>query len=165
MKWRNYLVLLAVTTLTVACNSNAVETEQVTIPKIKTVTALGYLEPSGEVIQLAASSSSEGNRVDQLLVKEGDWVQQGDIIAILDNRERLLTALQEAQAAVKVARSRLEQVQAGGKSGDIEAAEARWKQTLAELEGQVITQRASIASLKATLEGEIRTQKSYYRQN
>ncbi|MBC6418875.1 MAG: biotin/lipoyl-binding protein [Prochloron sp. SP5CPC1] len=56
---------------------------------MKTVTALGYLEPSGEVIQLAAPTSSGGNRVDQLLVKEGDWVQQGDIIAILDNRDRV----------------------------------------------------------------------------
>ncbi len=160
LKARKYLVLLAVTTLTVACNSNAVETEPVTIPEIKTVTALGYLEPSGEVIQLAAASSSGGSRVDQLLVKEGDWVQQGDIIAILDNRDRLLAALQESKAAVKVAHSRLEQVQAGAKPGDIEAAVARWQQTLAELEGQVITQRATIASLKATRSGETRTQQA-----
>ena len=81
-------------------------------------------------------------------------------IAILDNRDRLLTALQESFAAVKVAHSRLEQVQAGAKPGDIEAAVARWKQTLAELEGQVITQRATIASLKATRSGETRTQKA-----
>ena len=133
---------------------------EVSAAEIKTVTALGYLEPSGEVIQLAAPASAESNRVEQLLVKEGDWVKQGDIIAILDSRNRLQAALQEATAQVVVARSRLQQIQAGAKQGDIKAAEARWQQTLAELEGQVITQRATIASVKAQLQGESSAQRA-----
>lgn len=37
-------------------------------PKITTVTALGRLEPSGEIIQISAPSSSESNRIEELLV-------------------------------------------------------------------------------------------------
>ena len=36
------------------------EKEQVIIPEVKTVTALGRLEPEGEVIEIAASSSGQG---------------------------------------------------------------------------------------------------------
>lgn len=54
--------------------------EQQVIPEIKTVTALGRLEPEGEVINLASSSSgqgSQGNKIDKLLVKEGEEVKAG----------------------------------------------------------------------------------------
>ncbi|MDJ0743099.1 MAG: biotin/lipoyl-binding protein [Xenococcaceae cyanobacterium MO_167.B27] len=61
-----------------------------TLPEIKTVTALGHLEPSGEVIQVSASSSTE--RVEELLVKKGDRVAKGQIIAILNSRNRLQAA-------------------------------------------------------------------------
>ncbi len=50
------------------------------VPEIKTVTALGRLEPSGEIIQVSAPSSTE--RVEELLVKKGDRVAKGQIIAI-----------------------------------------------------------------------------------
>uniref|UniRef100_UPI001D13635A biotin/lipoyl-binding protein n=1 Tax=Nostoc edaphicum TaxID=264686 RepID=UPI001D13635A len=49
-------------------------------PVVKTVTALGRLEPKGEIIKLSAPSSNEGNRVEQLLVKEGDRVKAGQVI-------------------------------------------------------------------------------------
>lgn len=39
---------------------------------VRTVTALGRLEPKGEVIQLSAPASGQASRVEQLLVKEGD---------------------------------------------------------------------------------------------
>lgn len=91
---------------------------QVTAPQIKTVTALGRLEPKGEVIKLSApSSSGQGSRVEKLLVKEGDRVKAGQVIAILDNRDRLEAAYQEAQEAVKVAQVNLEKVREGQKLG------------------------------------------------
>ncbi|WP_228054686.1 HlyD family secretion protein [Gloeocapsopsis crepidinum] len=55
-------------------------------PEIKTITALGRLEPEGEVIKLSAPTSAEGSRVEQLLVKEGDPIKVNQIIATLDNR-------------------------------------------------------------------------------
>ena len=55
-------------------------------PVVKTVTALGRLEPKGEVIKLSAPTSNEGNRIEQLLVKEGDRVRFGQVIAVMDSR-------------------------------------------------------------------------------
>ena len=46
------------------------------------VTALGRLEPRGEVIKVSASGAAEGNLIDRLLVKEGDMVKTGQTIAI-----------------------------------------------------------------------------------
>lgn len=58
-------------------------------PPVRGVTALGRLEPSGEVIRLSASSSPmQGARVDQLLVAQGDQVRANQVIAVLDNRDR-----------------------------------------------------------------------------
>jgi ABC exporter DevB family membrane fusion protein len=121
---------------------------------VQKVAALGYLEPQGEVIQLSSPAFAEGARVEQLLVKRGDRVKAGQVIAILDSRDRLRAALQQAQTQVRVAQARLEQVKAGAKKGDINAQEARFQRIKAELEGQISTQRAIIASLEAQLQGE-----------
>lgn len=120
----------------------------------ESVAALGYLEPKGEVIRISAPAFMEGARVDQLLVKRGDKVKEGQIIAVLDSRDRLLAALTQAQAQVKISQARLAQVKAGAKQGDILAQDARFKRTSAELQGQITTQRATIASLEAQLQGE-----------
>lgn len=121
---------------------------------VDAVAALGYIEPKGEVVRLSAPNSIEGARVDGLLVKRGDKVEVGQPIAILDNRDRLQAALQQAQTQVAVAKARLARVRAGTKEGDIQAAQARFQGTKAELEGQIATQRATIANLEAQLLGE-----------
>lgn len=118
------------------------------------VAATGYLEPQGEVIKISAPAFMEGAKVQQLLVKQGDQVNLGQVLAVLDNRDRLQAALKQAQTQVKVAEARLLQVKAGAKKGDINAQDARFERTQAELEGQIATQRATIASLKAKLSGE-----------
>jgi HlyD family secretion protein len=143
--------------------SNAVKEQQMqaaVAPVVTTVTALGRLEPKGEVIKLSAPTSNEGNRVDQLLVKEGDKVRFGQVIAIMDSRDRLLASLGEAQKQVQVAKARLEQVKAGAKQGEIGAQQANVNRFQAELEGDVKTQQAEIARLQAQLNGEIATQQA-----
>jgi len=95
------------------------------------ITALGRLEPQGEVIKVAASSAG-GNatpifgapRVARLLVKERAEVKAGQPIAVLDTYDRLLAAGLQAEAQVKEAQTRLAQVQAGAKQGDIQAQQA-----------------------------------------
>lgn len=118
------------------------------------VAATGYLEPQGEVISISAPAFTEGARVNQLLVKRGDRVKAGQVVAILDSRDRLQAALKQAQTQVKVSQARLAQVKAGAKKGEIKAAVARFQRTQAELEGQITTQRATIATLEAKLLGE-----------
>ncbi len=124
------------------------------------VAALGYLEPQGEVIQLSAPYSMESARVEQLLVKRGDRVKAGQVVAILDSRDRLQAILEQAQKQVKVAQARLAQVRAGAKDGEIKAQKSRFQRTKVELEGQIKTQSATIASLKAQLQGEKSSQEA-----
>lgn len=122
--------------------------------EIGAVAATGYLEPQDEVIAISAPAFQEGARVKELLVKRGDKVESGQVIAILDNRDRLQASLKQAETQIKVSQARLLQVKAGAKTGDITAQDARFQRTKAELEGQITTQRAAIASLNAKLQGE-----------
>ncbi|HLP89662.1 MAG TPA: ABC exporter membrane fusion protein [Nostocaceae cyanobacterium] len=121
------------------------------LPTITSVAALGRLEPQGEVIRLSAPNSQGGVRVSQLLVKKGDKVKQGQIIAILDNHAPNLAALEKAKTQVEVAQTRLQQVKAGAKSGDISAQKATISRLEAQLRGEISTQNATIARLKAEL--------------
>lgn len=123
-------------------------------PVVKTVTAMGRLEPKGEVAKLSAATANEGNRVDKLLVKEGASVKAGQIIAIMDSRDRLQASLVEAQKQVQVASSRLAQVKAGAKQGEIKARQATVTRLQVELEGSTKTQQATINRLQAELQGQ-----------
>jgi HlyD family secretion protein len=119
-------------------------------PKAKTVTALGYLEPQGKVIKLAAPSSSSGgnSRVEKLLVKQGDTVKAGQVVAILDSRDRLEASLAEAEEQVKVALSNLEVVKSGAKRGEINSQQATISRIAAQREGDIQAQQATIARLQ-----------------
>ncbi len=122
------------------------------VPEATKVTALGRLEPHQEVIQLSAPispESSQGNRVDQLLVKQGDRVRKGQVVAILDSRDRLLAALEQAQEQVRVAQARLAQVRAGAKAGEINAQAATIARIQDERRGETTAQAATVARLEA----------------
>ena len=73
------------------------------IPPIKAVAALGQLSPSGEIRQLAAPISQFGSspRITELLVNEGDFVKKGDILAIFENREKLISDLERQKNLIK----------------------------------------------------------------
>lgn len=129
-------------------------------PVVKTVTALGRLEPKEEVIKLSAPTSTEGNRVEELLVKEGSRVQANQVIAIMDSRSGLQGSLGEAQKQVQVAKSRLAQVKAGAKQGEIGARQATVNRLQAELEGNIRTQQATINRLEAELNGQKQQQQA-----
>lgn len=104
-----------------------------------TVTALGRLEPQGEVIQLAASS--KGSRVEKLLVKRGDRVQAGQMIAVLDSHDRLQAAVEKAKQDVQIALTKLAQVKAGAKTGEIGAQAAAIDRLDAELKNAQLEAR------------------------
>ena len=65
------------------------------IPPIRAVAALGQLSPSGEIRQLAAPISQFGSspRITEMLVNEGDFVKKGDVLAIFENRKKLISDL------------------------------------------------------------------------
>lgn len=131
------------------------------LPEITTVTALGRLEPKGDVIKLSATMSAQNNRVERLLVKEGDRVQKGQLIAILDSRDRLQAAFKEAQAQVKVAQANLAKTQAGAKPGQITAQTAIIARLTAERQGDIEAQIAAIAGLEAQVQNAAAEDKRY----
>ncbi|MEO1125397.1 MAG: ABC exporter membrane fusion protein [Cyanobacteria bacterium J06639_16] len=128
------------------------QTEVSTAPIIPTVTALGRLEPEGETINLTAPTSTQESRIDQLLVKEGDRVEAGQTIAILDNRDRLQASLQQAKEQVQIARTQLAQVEAGAQSGEIQAQRAEIARLEADQVGNLSTQQATVARLEAEVQ-------------
>ena len=133
----------------------------VKLPKPVTVTALGRLEPRGEVIKLSAPtilSNTSGSRVTKLLVQQGDQVKAGQVIAILDNREYYYTNLEQAQQQVKVARSKLAQVVAGAKAGEINAQKA----TIASLEAQLRHEAAARDATVKRMEAEVKNAQMEY---
>lgn len=130
----------------------AVKPRLMEAPVVENVAALGRLEPQGEVIYLSAPAAIEGARVGRLLVKLGDKVERDQVVAILDNYDRLKSALKLSQRQVKVAQSRLAQVKAGSKVGKIEAQSAEIQSLEAELKGQMATQAAVIKRLQYELQ-------------
>ncbi|MCU0548130.1 MAG: ABC exporter membrane fusion protein [Leptolyngbya sp. Prado105] len=115
--------------------------------EIQAITALGRLEPKGEVIQLAANLP--GSRIAELRVKLGDRVRKGEIIAVLDTHDRALVALTQAQKRVGIAQAKLAQVEAGAKRGEILAQQATIDRTEVQLREDVAAKDAAIAKLAA----------------
>ncbi len=137
-----------------AQESNKSQIAQVSVPQVTKVAALGKLEPQGEVIKVSAPTSSQENRVEQLLVKEGQEVKAGQAIAILDSKDRLQATLTKAQEQVKIKQANLAQVKAGAKRGEIDAQKAQIDRLKAQWEGDKIAQEETIARIKAQWEGD-----------
>ncbi len=137
--------------------------QQIVVPQIKTVTALGRLEPEGDVVKIAGSSSgqgAQGNKIDKLLVKEGEEVKAGQVIAILDNSDKLKAAYEKAKEAVAIAQANLAKVQAGAKTGEIEAQRAEIARIRAQSLGDERAQRETVSRLEAQWEGDKATQRA-----
>jgi len=118
------------------------------------ISALGHIQPEGEVILLSAPTSANGlgSRVAQLHVQAGDWVDSGDLVATLDSAKSLQAAVQRAKVNVEMARARLAQVKAGAQVGELEAQQAEIARLQADLDGQLIAQEQTIGRLTAEKE-------------
>ena len=86
--------------------SNSVSNIEITsdfIPVIEAVAALGQLSPAGDIRQLAAPISQFGSspRLSELLVKEGDFVKEGSVLAVFENRKKLVADLEKKNNLIK----------------------------------------------------------------
>jgi len=120
------------------------------------VSALGYLEPAGEVVELAAPISGFGGtpRLSQLLVQEGQRVRRGQLLASFDNRPRLqadLAAvnarLQSLQAQIRLQRREVDRYSRAAATGasplvlleekrdELVKLEGQWRESLAQRQG------------------------------
>ncbi|MBW4627485.1 MAG: HlyD family efflux transporter periplasmic adaptor subunit [Brasilonema octagenarum HA4186-MV1] len=127
------------------------------------VTGLGRLQPQGEVTRLFAPSSLSGVRVEKMLVKEGDEVRSGQVVALLESYARAKAALQQASDKVQIAQAQLAQVKAGAKTGEVDAQKAAITRLESQLKGDTATKRATITRLQAELENA-QTENNRYQQ-
>jgi HlyD family secretion protein len=113
------------------------------------VSALGQLEPKGKITRLSAPATLEGSRLDQVLIQEGQTVQAGQVVAVLDSQTRRLAAVRKAESDVAIAQAKLEQVKSG--QGAEEAAQAAIVSRASAEEGAVTAQLGTIQRLNAQL--------------
>ncbi|MEY2983610.1 MAG: hypothetical protein RLZZ568_227 [Cyanobacteriota bacterium] len=129
-------------------NDNQVATAQ-------PVSALGRIAPLGEIFKLSASPGTFGGaRVEKILMREGETVKEGQVVAVLDSYEQKSAALASAQESVKVAQANLAIVKAGAQPGEIAAQQAQVAKAQAELQQEFAVNQATLASLVKQLEGE-----------
>ncbi|MFM6016496.1 MAG: HlyD family efflux transporter periplasmic adaptor subunit [Dolichospermum sp.] len=123
-------------------------------PVPNTITAIGRLEPRGEVIKLSAPAGLSGSsRVERLLVREGQRIQQGQVVAILDSRDTSMAAVEEARAKLLESRANLAQVRAGSPR-DAQAQKFIIARLEAQLFGEQQAQQATISRIAAQLSSE-----------
>ena len=105
----NFIFLFGVTPLCLSLISGCRNNDKILNQNIKTieaidridgVAALGQLNPNGEIRKLAAPTSSKGGtpRLSKLLVREGESIIKDQILAVFDNRPRLMADLKYEQA-------------------------------------------------------------------
>ncbi|MEL6491234.1 MAG: HlyD family efflux transporter periplasmic adaptor subunit [Cyanobacteria bacterium J06621_3] len=133
-------------------NSSASTTGAMTATNLATrIIALGQLKPKGEIIQLSVPNA-EDSRVNQLLVQEGDFVDEDQIIAVLQGFERRQRDLQEAEKTVELHQAKLNQLLAGeGNPSEIAAQGAAIAELNAQQRNQILEHEAAIASAEAEL--------------
>jgi HlyD family secretion protein len=95
--------------------------------------ALGRLEPEGEVFKIAPPAVGLSSRVAKILVKEGDPVKSGQPVAVMDTFETLRASGLQAEAQVRQAEAKLEQVKSGAKVGDVNAQKAKLLQAESDI--------------------------------
>lgn len=123
-----------------------------TTPARVAITALGRIEPEDKLIQLSAPNSVSGSRVEKLFVSQGTKVKAGQVVALLDGYQKATVNVQQALDKVRVAQAKLAQVEAGAKTGDINAARAAVARLESQLEGEIATGNATVARLQAELD-------------
>ena len=140
---------------------NPTPTPTTTIAPITKITALGRLQPQGEVIKLSVAYAQD-SRVNKLLVNEGDRVKAGQTIAILQGTDKKLMELTEAEKNLAVAKAKFAKIKAGeAKLAEITGQEAIIARTQAQLTTETVEKQAAIAKAKAQLQNAEASYKRY----
>ncbi|HYF07615.1 MAG TPA: efflux RND transporter periplasmic adaptor subunit [Acetobacteraceae bacterium] len=89
------------------------------------VGALGRVEPASRIRRLTQPGGMAVTRLDRLLVREGDQVAEGQLLAEFADAAQKDAAVAQAEGAVAEARAGLERTRAGGRPSEVEAQRAR----------------------------------------
>ncbi|MBD2091811.1 HlyD family efflux transporter periplasmic adaptor subunit [Microcoleus sp. FACHB-1515] len=141
------LGFFAFRTYTQRAEQQAIE-EAAPPPQQVTVAALGRLEPEGEVVRVGGPA---GERIARMLVAEGDYVQQGQILAVLETYDQQQAQRDVAASELAEARSRLAAITQSGQA-EIQEAQTRVSQVDRPQAAEVQAQAATIRQLQAELD-------------
>ncbi len=112
-------------------------------PPAPTIAGLGVLVPRGEVVAVAPPYGAGDARIAELLVEEGQRVERGQVLAVLDNRAVLEAAIATASAQLSARQATLEQVRASVTASRDEARAAVARAEAALVHAQRELQRAT----------------------
>jgi len=146
----------------------------ISAPRVEAVSALGTLQPAGDIRKLAAPTSAMGGspRLLSLQVQEGQRVQQGQLLATFDSRPRLVAdfaavtaRIDSLHAQIRMQRREVERYQRAASSGAAALVLLEEKKDdLVKLEGQLreaLAQRKGLqvdladSELRAPLAGTV----------
>ena len=107
---------------------------------------------TGEVVPAvwATVSTQTGGFVEEVLVEPGDEVEKGEILIRLDSTDAQL-AVQQAEAALAAAQAQLDDLKAGARPEEIEAAKAEVALAQAALQSLLNPDPAQVAAAQAEL--------------
>jgi HlyD family secretion protein len=80
----------------------------VSIARPPAVVGLGFIEPSSSVIKIGAPGSADALKISTLKVAEGDEVEAGQVLAVLDTADKLAAQVEASEAQLKLKRLILE---------------------------------------------------------
>lgn len=133
----------------------------ISAPRVEAVSALGTLQPAGDIRKLAAPTSAMGGspRLLSLQVEEGQRVQRGQLLATFDSRPRLVADLaavtariDSLQAQIRMQRREVERYQSAASSGAAALVLLEEKKDdLVKLEGQLREAQAQRKGLQVDL--------------
>lgn len=142
---------------------NAVVPPSIEPAPIRTVAALGRVEPTSSVIKLSVANAQD-SRVNQLLVKEGDQVEANQVIATLQGIDQKQAEVAEAEYNMNVQQAKLLQARtANATPGQQSAQRATIRKLEAELRTTVMKDQAVVDGAEATLR-EAQSEYTRYRQ-
>ncbi|MBW2290349.1 MAG: HlyD family efflux transporter periplasmic adaptor subunit, partial [Deltaproteobacteria bacterium] len=123
----------------------------------RSVAALGRLEPRGGVIRVAGPARA-AVVISELLVKEGDWVEAGQRIAILDSHalnKAEITQLEAMLASAERELARAQRLAKGGVSSDAQFDIAQTAETVARAQLARAQAELDLSIVTAPFAGEI----------
>ena len=153
------LAALPLPALLVACKPTPPEAPVVQGPR--RISALGRLEPETRIRKVSVPTSLSGDRVQDILVDEGQLVKKGQPLAVLNSKASLAAAFAEAEENVTLSQRKLEQVKAGAKQGEIQAQVYKVESLERKLAGTKLAQDQNVNSKRSTML-EARTESKRY---
>jgi len=133
----------------------ASSSNSVTASRPADVAGLGRIEPGDGVVHVAARAVNGPPIVGRLLVRRGEAVRVGQVLAELDNQNELLAVVQQAAGHTEVARRRLAQARAGAKASEVAGQQADVERLESELENARTEQKRYAALGKNVTAAEL----------